>query len=160
MFKTKDDVPQKVRIQIGSLLQDRLADSIDLTTQAKQAHWNVKGPSFIALHELFDKIAEESEVYADLIAERIVQFGGTAEGTISAVVKRSSLKKYPMDIATGREHVEAFSHALATYGELIRKAIEKANKLNDAGTADIFTEVSRSVDKNLWFVEAHDQAEK
>ena len=160
MFKTKDDVPQKVRIQVVTLLQDRLADSIDLTTQAKQAHWNVKGPSFIALHELFDKIAEESEVYADLIAERIVQFGGTAEGVISAVVKRSSLKKYPMDIATGHEHVEAFSHALATYGELIRKAIEKANKLNDAGTADIFTEVSRSVDKNLWFVEAHDQAEK
>ena len=71
MFKTKDDVPQKVRIQIVALLQDRLSDSIDLTTQAKQAHWNVKGPSFIALHELFDKIAEESEVYADRSCKRV-----------------------------------------------------------------------------------------
>ena len=157
MFKTKDDVPQKVRIQLAAFLQNRLADSIDLVIQAKQAHWNVKGPSFIALHELFDMIAEESEEYADLIAERIVQFGGTAEGTIHDVVEKTSLSKYSTTIATGHEHVEALSHALATYGELVRIAINQANELGDAGTADIFTEISRKVDKHLWFVEAHAQ---
>jgi starvation-inducible DNA-binding protein len=160
MYKTKIDISQKVRIQMQSILQDRLSDSIDLTIQAKQAHWNVKGPNFIALHELFDKIAAECQNYADLIAERMVQLGGKADGTINKTAKDSSLPKYPTEISTGKEHIIFFSHALATYGELIRKAIGQANELNDAGTADIFTEISRGVDKNLWFVEAHIQAEK
>lgn len=160
MYKTKIDISQKVRTQMQSILQDRLSDSIDLAMQAKQAHWNVKGPNFIALHELFDKITAESQNYADLIAERIVQFGGMADGTINKIAKDSSLPKYPTDISTGKQHIISFSHALATYGELIRKAIDQANELNDAGTADIFTEISRGADKNLWFVEAHIQAEK
>lgn len=159
-FQTKNTLPEKVRIQMDVLLQDRLADSIDLMVQAKQAHWNVKGPSFIALHELFDKIAETSEDYPDLIAERIMQFGGAAEGTIQAVASRTHLPNYSLIFKTGREHVEALSHALATYGELIHTAIGQATELNDPATADIFTEILRSVDKNLWFVEAHIQAEK
>jgi len=159
-FPTKNTLSEKVRIQIETILQDRLADSIDLQTQAKQAHWNVKGPAFIALHELFDKIAEESEEYPDLIAERIVQFGGVAQGTIQVVVNRSSLPEYPLVLATGHEHVEALSHALAVYGELIRTTIKQATELDDPATADIFTQISRSVDKNLWFIEAHNQAEK
>src|SRR5277367_1128789 len=113
MYTTKNDVQEKVRSQMIGLLQDRLADSIDLMTQAKQAHWNVKGPSFIALHELFDKIAEDSEDYVDLIAERIIQFGGVAEGTARVVAQRSSLPEYPLNIANGQEHVAALSHALA-----------------------------------------------
>lgn len=160
MFRTKIDLSQKVRVQISSLLQDRLADSIDLTIQAKQAHWNVKGPNFIALHELFDKISKEAAGYADIIAERVMQFGGSVDGTIPTVAKKSSLDKYPVNIKTGREHVEALSHALATYGELVRKAIDQAQELEDAGTADIFTEISRGVDLNLWFVEAHIQTDK
>jgi starvation-inducible DNA-binding protein len=159
-FQTKNSIPERVRIQMEAILQDRLADSIDLVIQAKQAHWNVKGPSFIALHELFDKIAEESEAYSDLIAERIIQFGGVAEGTIRVAAHRSSLPEFPLIITTGREHVEALSHTLAVYAELVRKAIDQANELNDPATADIFTEISRGVDKNLWFVEAHNQAEK
>jgi len=160
IFQTKNTLPEKVRIQLEGILQDRLADSIDLTIQAKQAHWNVKGPSFIALHELFDKIAEESEAYPDLIAERIVQFGGIAEGTIQVVDNRSSLPNYPLVLTTGQEHVEALAHSLAVYGELVRCAIKKASELDDPATADIFTEILRGVDKNLWFIEAHHQAEK
>ena|GEM_PF-867910 len=159
-YSTKNTLGEKVRIQMESILQDRLADSIDLQTQAKQAHWNVKGPSFIALHELFDKIAEESEEYPDLIAERIVQFGGVAEGTIQVVANRSNLPEYPLVLTTGQEHVEAFSHALAVYGELVRTTIKQASDLDDPATADIFTQISRSVDKNLWFIEAHNQVEK
>ena len=159
-FQTRNTLPEKVRMQMEVVLQDRLADSIDLAIQAKQAHWNVKGPSFIALHELFDKVAEGSEGYPDLIAERIVQFGGVAEGTIRVAANRTSLPEYPLILTTGKEHIEALAHALATYGELVRTAISLATELNDPATADIFTEISRSVDKYLWFVEAHDQAEK
>jgi len=159
-FPTKNTLPEKTRIQIETILQDRLADSIDLQTQAKQAHWNVKGPSFIALHLLFDRIAEESEEYPDLIAERIIQFGGVAEGTSQVVANRTSLPNYPLVLTTGREHVEALSHAVAVYGELVRTAIKQAADLDDPATADIFTQISRGVDKNLWFIEAHNQAEK
>ncbi len=160
MFRTKNTIPEKIRIQMSAILQDRLADSIDLVIQAKQAHWNVKGPDFIALHELFDKIAEEAEEYPDLIAERIAQFGGVAEGTIRVASSRTSLPEYPLTITTGKQHIESLSYALATYGELVRTAINQASELNDPATADIFTQVSRSVDKNLWFIEAHNQTEK
>jgi len=159
-FHTKNTIPEKVRVQMETMLQDRLADSVDLQTQAKQAHWNVKGPSFIGLHLLFDQIAEESEKYPDLIAERIVQFGGVAEATIQVAASRTSLPNYPLTIKTGKEHIEAFSRTLAVYGELVRTAIGQAAELNDPATADIFTEISRGVDKNLWFIEAHNQAEK
>jgi starvation-inducible DNA-binding protein len=158
MYKTGNDLPEKTRIQVTALLQDRLADSIDLMIQAKQAHWNVKGPGFIALHELFDKLAEDSEEYVDLIAERIVQLGGIAEGTIRLAAKKSSLPEYPVTIASGKEHVAALSHAISAFGKLIRQTIDHANKLKDADTADIFTEISREADKYLWFVEAHAQA--
>lgn len=159
MHKTRNDVPEKVRGQMVAVLQERLADAIDLQGQAKQAHWNVKGPSFIALHELFDKIAEDSEEYVDLLAERIAQFGGTAEGTIRMAAKKTQLPEYPLAITSGKDHVVALSSSLAYFGELIRKAINQATEVGDAGTADLFTEISRGVDKQLWFVEAHGLAE-
>src|SRR3989442_14302598 len=124
MYKTKNDLPEKVRTQGVGLLQERLADCIDLVTQTKQAHWNVKGPSFIALHELFDKVYEHTQEYADLIAERIVQLGGIAEGTVRAAAKRSKLQEYPPAIASGKEHVEALSRAPAYFGEPAPKGIE------------------------------------
>jgi starvation-inducible DNA-binding protein len=158
MYPTKNNLPENVRIQAATLLQGCLVDSIDLTLQAKQAHWNVKGPSFIALHELFDKVAEDAETYVDLIAERIVQLGGIAVGTLGPVDKRSNLPAYPVTISSGKEHVAALSHALAYYGEFIRKSIAEANQIEDADTADILTQVSRAADKYLWFVEAHGQA--
>ena len=157
-YPTRNNLPEKVRVQIAGLLQGRLVDSIDLTLQAKQAHWNVKGPHFIALHELFDKVGEEAEGFADLIAERIVQLGGIAVGTLGPVDLKSSLPAYPLRISNGKEHVAALSHSLASYAESIRLSIDQANELNDAGTADILTEVLRGADKYLWFVEAHAQA--
>ena len=146
-------------MKLIELLNARLADCVDLQTQTKQAHWNVKGSNFIALHELFDKINEEVEDYVDDIAERAVQLGGVAQGTARMAAKRSSLTEYPVSAVDGRSHVEALSTALATFGQAARMAIDEADELRDLDTADLFTEVSRGIDKWLWFVEAHLQAE-
>ena len=159
MFPTKNDLPEGVRVKVVQLLNERLADCIDLQTQTKQAHWNVKGPHFIALHELFDQVNAAVEDYVDEIAERAVQLGGVAEGTARIVARRSTLAEYPPAV-DGRSHVEALSSALAAFGQSARKAIDEADKLGDRDTADIFTEVSRGIDKWLWFVEAHLQAER
>lgn len=156
---TRNSLPEKTRIEVAALLQARLADSIDLMMQAKQAHWNVKGPNFIALHELFDKVFNDSGKYVDIIAERIVQLGGIAEGTVRVAAQRSSMPEYPLDISSGKKHVAELAHEIAFYGELVRKAIELCVQLQDADTADIFTEISRGADNNLWFVEAHEQVE-
>ena len=160
MYTTKNSFPEKSRQQVIAILQQNLADATDLMIQAKQAHWNVKGPNFIALHELFDKVSEDTEDYVDLMAERIVQYGGVAEGTVRVTAKRTRLPEYPLAVAQGREHVQALSQALASFGENLRNAIDQADELGDKDTADIFTEISRGVDKYLWFVEAHNQADK
>ncbi len=160
MHRTKNDLPEKVRIQVAGLLQERLADAIDLVTHAKQAHWNVKGPSFIALHELFDKVYANAGDYADLLAERIAQLGGTVEGTARVVAKKSQLPEYPLTIADGPHHVEALSRSLAYFASVIRQGIDRSDEMGDKGTADIFTEISRGIDKDLWFVEAHLQIER
>jgi starvation-inducible DNA-binding protein len=159
MFKTKNDLSEDVRKKAIKLLNERLADCIDLQTQTKQAHWNMKGPSFIALHLLFDQINDAVEDYVDLIAERAVQLGGVAEGTARMAAKNSSLPEYPA-AHDGRGHIEALSTALAAFGKLARKGIDESNDFGDLDTADIFTEVSRGIDKWLWFVEAHLQAER
>src|SRR5688572_20042374 len=158
LFPTKNDLPETTRSRIADLLNQRLADCIDLQTQCKQAHWNVKGPSFIGLHKLFDDVNEDVESYVDLIAERVVQLGGVAEGTIGAVQARSKLPDYPIGIATGLEHVAALSDALSAFGRAARITIEEMNELEDAGSADMLTDISRGIDKWLWFVEAHQQA--
>jgi starvation-inducible DNA-binding protein len=155
MYQTKNDLPAHTRAEVIGILNARLADSIDLMHQAKQAHWNVKGPSFIALHKLFDEVVDAAEDYMDLLAERVVQLGGTAEGTIQVATARTGLKEYPLTLAEERAHVEALSSALAAYGTSVRQGIEQADALGDRDTADIVTEISRGVDKYLWFVEAH-----
>ena len=157
-YPTKNDLPESGRLEIIGLLNQRLADCIDLQTQCKQAHWNVKGPTFIALHKLFDDINGDVAEYADLIAERVVQLGGVAEGTVGVVAERSTLVDYPLGLSTGAEHVAALSDALAMFGRTVRLGIEEMNELEDAGSADILTEISRGVDKWLWFVEAHQQS--
>lgn len=159
MYPTRNTLPERKRAQIVGYLQGHLANSIDLMTQAKQAHWNVKGRQFIALHKLFDEIAEDFAEYVDLIAERIVQLGGVAEGTVHVVADRSELPEYPLELSDGLEHVHALSHSLAAYGESVRDGIDKADEFDDKDTADIFTEISRGTDKYLWFVEAHAQGE-
>jgi len=131
---------------------------LDLCLQAKHAHWNVKRPPFIGLHELFHKVAEELEEFTDEIAERAVETGGIALGTIQVVSKKSRLSAYPLELTSGQKHVAALSSALATFGTTTRAAIDTAAKAGDADTADLFTEVSRGVDKLLWLVEAHMQS--
>lgn len=155
MYKTKSDLPEKIRTACVALLNQRLADSIDLMLQAKQAHWNVKGPNFIALHKIFDEVATDGAEHMDLIAERIMQLGGAAEGTIRVASQRSELPAYPLAISSGADHVATLSTALAAFGARIRRAIDEADKLGDKTTADVFTEISRGVDEKLWFVEAH-----
>jgi starvation-inducible DNA-binding protein len=157
MYDTKNDLARDTRVEVIALLNQRLAEAIDLQTQSKQAHWNVKGPTFIALHKLFDEINEDVEGYVDEIAERVVQLGGIAEGTVGAVEERSKLPDYPLALSTGAEHVAALSDALAAFGRAVRIGIEEMNELEDAGTADLLTGISRGVDKWLWFVEAHQQ---
>jgi starvation-inducible DNA-binding protein len=160
MFDTRNDLPPNTRTRVIELLNARLADAIDLGTQTKHAHWNVKGPNFIALHELFDKVAEAVEDQIDTLAERVTALGGRAHGTLATVARITSLKPYPEEISEGLAHVDALSAALADYGARIRAAIEAADELGDADTADLFTEVSRENDKYLWFLEAHLHAKR
>ena len=161
MYRTRNDLPEDARMKLVELLNTRLADAIDLQTQCKQAHWNVKGPDFIALHKLFDEVNGAVEEYVDLIAERAVQLGGVADGTARVVAKRSSLPEYPaVKGGDGREHVAALSAVLSAFGMLVRAESDRSNEPSDADTADLFTEVSRGIDKWLWFVEAHLQAER
>jgi len=160
LYKTGNDLPKQSRIETIELVNKRLADAIDLHMQMKQAHWNVKGPNFIGLHKLFDEIHEATGEYVDTIAERAVQLGGVAEGTVRIAAKRTLLPEYPRGISDGPSHVDAVSIALAAFGHEVRQSIDDADELNDADTADIFTEVSRGIDKWLWFVEAHAQAAK
>ena len=148
----------QTRSAMISLLNQQLADVIDLGLQTRQAHWNVKGPHFIGLHELFDRAAEQVEDFTDEIAERAVELGGIAFGTVQAVSKNSRLTAYPLDLASGIGHVTALSDALAKFCATTRAAIDMAGKAGDADTADLFTEVSRGVDKLLWMIEAHLQS--
>ena len=160
MFDTRNDLPANVRVEVSELLNARLADAIDLGAQSKHAHWNVKGPNFIALHELFDKVAESVEEQIDTLAERITALGGRAHGTLAAVARTSTLKAYPEDIAEGLAHVAALSAALADYGAKLRAAIKTAYRIGDADSADLFTGLSRETDKYLWFLEAHLHAQR
>jgi starvation-inducible DNA-binding protein len=155
MYKTKNDLPEKTRRNVIVILNDRLAEAIDLQSQVKQAHWNVKGPNFIALHELFDKISDLVLEQIDEIAERVTSLGGTAEGTVAVAAKRSKLKNYPLSITAGKDHLFYLSTQLAVWAKAVRTAIEDTDKLGDADTADLFTGISRDVDKYLWFLEAH-----
>lgn len=156
MYETHNDLSPSIRSRMIDLLNARLAEAIDLRTQLKVAHWNVKGPEFIALHKLFDEIAEDADEYVDLIAERAVQLGGIADGTARQVAERSSLDEYSTT-GGGHEHVHAVADVLAAFGRLAREAIEIAADAKDQDTSDIFTEISRGTDKWLWMVEAHRQ---
>lgn len=140
-------------------MNSHLAAAIDLHAQVKQAHWNVRGAQFVALHLLFDGIADEAEGWSDLLAERTGALGGVAEGTVQVAAKESYLEPYPLKIATGKAHVHALSAALATFADKTRKAIDEANDFKDPNTADLFTEISRSADQALWKVESHNEPE-
>jgi starvation-inducible DNA-binding protein len=158
LHNSKIDISADKRTHLIRLLNQRLADAADLKSQAKQAHWNVKGHNFIALHELFDQVATEMDTHVDDIAERVTTLGGTAMGTVRLAAANSSLSEYPHEIYDGSAHVDALSTALADFGRRVRADIDAAEELGDKDTADLFTGVSRAIDKLLWFVEAHNQA--
>ncbi len=155
MHSTKNDITLPKRKQLIEKLNQLLADAIDLNLQVKQAHWNVKGANFIALHELFDTISTEVVLGYDMIAERVVQLGGQALGTARVAAAESRLKEYPLDASDESEHVEALSAALASFNKNARKAIDETDDLGDAVTADMLTGIVRGLDKQIWFVESH-----
>jgi starvation-inducible DNA-binding protein len=160
MSSTRNDLPARQRAKLQQLLNSRLADALDLASASKQAHWNVKGPNFIALHELFDQLHGNIEQHVDTIAERIAALGGSAHGTVQAAAGASSLAPYPLQLSDGVEHLQALADRLGDFGSKIRAAIAAAERLGDAGTADLFTAVSRDADKYLWFLEAHLQPQR
>jgi starvation-inducible DNA-binding protein len=155
LHPTRIDLSEETRVQVVEILNNSLAATLDLKTQIKQAHWNVKGMNFYQLHELFDEMAGEIEEYVDMIAERVTALGGVALGTARIAASDSILSEYPLDIIDGLDHVIALAERFAAYGKLVRDGIDKTDGLGDADTADLYTEVSRTVDMRLWFLEAH-----
>lgn len=155
MQPTHNTLAEPIRAQSIELLNIHLAAAIDLHAQAKQAHWNVRGPSFIAIHELFDKVSEVVEDYSDMLAERAGGLGGTAQGTLQSALDRSFLIPHDLGIADEKSHVFAVAAGLAAFGQSARNAIELATNFGDLDTADLFTEISRGIDKQIWFVESH-----
>jgi starvation-inducible DNA-binding protein len=157
MHQTKNDLPSNTRNVAIDLLNARLADAIDLALLTKQAHWNLKGPRFIAIPEMLDGFRTQIDGHVDTMAERAVQLGGTALGTTQAVAKTSKLAPYPTDIYAIKDHLPALIDRYAQVANATRKAIDDADEAGDADTADIFTAASRDLDKALWFLEAHVQ---
>ena len=155
MQSTHNTLTQSIRAQSVEILNKHLAAAIDLHAQVKQAHWNVRGPNFIALHELFDKVSEEVEGYSDKLAERAGGLGGPAYGTLQVAAERSFLVPYPHGLADGQQHIFAVAGSLAAFGQSVRDAIKPIGDFGDLDTADLFTEISRGIDLQLWFVESH-----
>lgn len=155
LYPSKIDFSDATRAKLVELCNQRLADTSDLVSQVKQAHWNVKGSDFQQLHELFDAIYAALEGFVDVIAERVTTLGGVAMGTVRMAAKSSSLKEYPDDIAAGKAHLEAVRDRVAAYAAATRKAIDASGKLEDPTTEDLFTELSRTVDLQLYFLESH-----
>jgi starvation-inducible DNA-binding protein len=155
MQPTHNTLSENIRAQSVELLNKHLAAAIDLHAQLKQAHWNVTGPNFIAIHELFDKVSVEVEHYSDQIAERARGLGGIAQGTVQMAAKHSFLVPYTLAVADEQQHAFAVSGALASFGQSVREASDLAADFGDVSTADLFTEISRGIDQQLWFVESH-----
>lgn len=155
LYESRIDLNSDIREKVISMLNLTLATSIDLKTQTKQAHWNVKGTDFYQLHQLFDEMAGELEEYVDMVAERVTALAGVALGTARIASQVSVLPEYPLDITTGTDHLIALADRYAIYAAHVRSAIAQTDELGDADTADLYTEISRTIDKRLWFLEAH-----
>ncbi|MCK6477179.1 MAG: DNA starvation/stationary phase protection protein Dps [Phycisphaerales bacterium] len=157
MNRTRHDLAPKLRRAMIDLLNASLVDAIDLWNHAKGAHWNVRGPAFIAVHELFDKVAGQAEQFADDLAERAVALGGVAAADARIQAKFSHLPPLPEGTLRQARALQAVADSLAEFGRRVRKAIDVADEAGDAGTADLFTQISRETDKLLWFIEAHEE---
>ena len=157
-YQTRNDLTEQVRSEMIALLNQQLADTFDLFSQIKQVHWNVKGMDFYQLHELFDELAEQVEGYTDLIAERATTLGGTALGTVRMSASGSRLPECPEELGGSKGAVEVVVDRYANVAASMRKAIDASANAGDADTSDLFTEVSRGIDKGLWFLESHLQS--
>ena len=157
-FQTRNDLSPSTREPMVELLNQQLADSFDLYTQIKQAHWNVKGPNFMSLHLLFDDLAANFLRYADMIAERATALGGRARGTARLAATNSQIEELPLDLTSGNEFLIALCNRFAAYAASTRAAIDRSAGENDAVMSDLFTEIGREVDKSLYFLESHLQA--
>ena len=155
LYPTRIDLPEDLRAKVAGILNRTLAATLDLKTQTKQAHWNVKGMNFYQLHLLFDEMATELEEYTDMVAERITALAGTAMGTARTAAAESILPEYAFEAVSGAEHVTALADRYALYAKHVRESIDATEELGDADTADLYTEISRTIDKRLWFLEAH-----
>lgn len=155
MTTTHIDLSHNVRNDVIAILNARLADAIDLGIQAKMAHWNIRGPHFIALHELFDKVAEQVQGQVDELAERIGQLGGVVRANLQEVNKATSLESFSSDLSSHTEVLNALVKALASFTNSVRKDIDTTSDKGDTVTADLLTEISRDSDKYLWFLESH-----
>lgn len=156
-FRTHVDLAMDVRVEMIALCNAQLADTSDLFTQVKQSHWNVKGHEFYQLHLLFDSLAERLLGHIDLIAERATQLGGKAQGTARMAATHSRLPELPDDIDEGLAYVAALVDRYGLLATTTRAAIDTADTAGDIDTSDLFTEISRALDKDLWFLEAHIQ---
>lgn len=154
-FETGIGLAASVRKDVIAQLNQHLADTLDLYTQTKQAHWNVKGPQFYSLHLLFDEHAAHAVEWIDLLAERVVMLGGYANGTARMAAASSTLPEFPTDITSGLDYVSALVERWSTYANAIRDGIDTTDKAGDATTADLLTEISRQADMDLWFQQAH-----
>lgn len=159
MFFTQNDIPDGEREALVELLNQTLADTTDLLTQTKYAHWNVKGPNFYQLHLLFDELADELFEHGDEVAERATALGGEARGTVRMSAANSRIPEIGTGAVTGLEYVEALANNLALHASNLRSGIDAAMSHGDQDTADLLTELSRETDKYLWFLEAHLQRE-
>lgn len=155
MHPTRNSLPQKSRAKVCALLASRLADAADLATHAKQAHWNVRGPVFQQLHELFDSVNAHALAWTDDLAERIAQLGGSARGTSGATAKATSLPAFPLDESDAAKLLGALSASVAAFANAARDGIDAAEGQGDAVTADLLTRLAGEADKDLWFLEAH-----
>ncbi len=157
MHKTQNNLPSNAKSVSIDLLNARLADGIDLALATKQAHWNLKGPQFIGVHLMLDGFRKDQDEWNDTMAERAVQLGGTALGTTQTVSAMTKLAPYPTDTYAVADHLAALIDRFGTYANALHESIDAADEAGDADAADIFTEVSRGIDKQLWFLEAHVQ---
>ncbi len=157
LHKTNNDTKNNAKAVSMEILEARLADGLDLALVTKQAHWNLKGPEFIGIHLMLDKFRDEQDEWNDMMAERIVQLGGTAKGTTQAVGERTTLPPYPTNIYTIGDHLKALIDRYAQHANAVREGVDTTDDAGDSGTSDLLTQVSRGLDKQLWFLEAHTQ---
>jgi starvation-inducible DNA-binding protein len=154
-FPTNVNLPESARKELIITLNGTLATSVDLATQVKQAHWNIKGPWFFARHELFERLASNLRGWSDEMAERASTLGGYARGTVRMVSDNSNLDDYDDKIVEGKQHIRALVERYGVFTQQVRDGIETAQKVEDVVTEDLLTEVARGAELDMWFLESH-----